>query len=112
MSYILENPCHPGSFVRRNIVEPRNLTIMGAAALLGVTRQSLSDFLNEKSGLSADMALRIEKAFGLNMETLMGMQNHYDIAKIRRRERSNQNTFATKTKSQPAKRGFNLRLVG
>ena len=48
--YVSENPCHPGGFVRRNVLEPRNLTVMAAASLLNVTRQTLSDFLNEKAG--------------------------------------------------------------
>ena len=50
-----------------------------AAEVLGVTRVALSAFLNERSSLSPDMALRIEKAFGVTMDTLMRMQSSYDI---------------------------------
>ncbi|MCJ2048194.1 HigA family addiction module antitoxin [Methylobacterium sp. J-070] len=73
MSYRLENPVHPGGYVRRNVIEPRDLTVMDAASLLDVTRQSLSDFLNEKSDLTAELALRIEAVFGVEMDMLMEM---------------------------------------
>ena len=56
-----------------------------AARALGVTRPALSALLNERAALSSEMALRIEKAFGLSMETLMRMQNSFDIAEVRRR---------------------------
>ncbi len=57
-----------------------------AAAVLGVTRATLSTLLNERSHLSPEMALRLEKAFGVSMDTLMRMQNSYDIAQARKRE--------------------------
>jgi addiction module HigA family antidote len=60
--------------------------VTAAAAALGVTRAALSAFLNERSSLSPEMAIRIEKAFGLSMETLMRMQNSFDIAQARKRE--------------------------
>jgi addiction module HigA family antidote len=84
--YRLKNPSHPGGFVRREIIEPHNLSVTDAAEVLGVTRQALSTFLNEGASLSPDMALRIEKAFGVSMDTLMRMQNSYDIAQARARE--------------------------
>ena len=85
MSYRLENPVHPGGYVRRNVIEPRDLTVMDAASLLDVTRQSLSDFLNEKSDLTAELALRIEAVFGVEMDMLMEMQTQLDIARARKR---------------------------
>jgi addiction module HigA family antidote len=85
-NFRLKNPPHPGSFVRTEIVEPLGLSVMAAAGALGITRAELSTFLNERSSLSAEMALRIEKAFGVRMETLMRMQNSYDIAQARARE--------------------------
>ena len=100
--YQLENPCHPGGYLRRKIFEPRNLTIMGAAGLLGVTRQSLSDLLNEKAALTADTAFQIEAAFGYSMEMLMEMQKQFDIAAIRRRERSVRNAAFAKAWSKVA----------
>ena len=84
--YRLANPPHPGGFVRTEIIEPLRLSVMAASAVLGVTRTALSTFLNERSALSPEMALRIEKAFGVPMETLMRMQNSYDIAQARRKE--------------------------
>ena len=55
------------------------------ATALGVTRAALSALLNERANLSPEMALRLEKAFGVSMETLMRMQNSYDIAQVRKR---------------------------
>ena len=82
----MKNPAHPGSFVKAEIIEPLGLTVTAAAQVLGVTRATLSTFLNEHSQLSSEMALRIEKAFGVSMDTLMRMQNSYDIAQARKRE--------------------------
>ena len=85
-SFRLKNPPHPGGFVRAEIIEPLGLSVTAAARALGVTRAALSTLLNERSSLSPEMALRIEKAFGVSMDTLMRMQNSYDIARARRRE--------------------------
>jgi len=63
------------------------LPVMAAATALGVSRPALSSLLNGKAGLSGEMALRIEKAFGVKMDTLMRMQSAYDIAKTRSHER-------------------------
>jgi antitoxin HigA-1 len=82
----LKNPPHPGGFVRTEIIDPLALSVTGAAEALGVTRPALSAFLNERSSLSPEMALRIEKAFGVSMDTLMRMQNSYDISLARGRE--------------------------
>ncbi len=79
------NPVHPGHFIRTEIIDAHNLSVTDAAAILGVSRPTLSTFLNAKSDLSGDMALRIEKAFGVDMETLMRMQNSFDIARTRKR---------------------------
>lgn len=84
--YRLANPPHPGGFVRTEIIGPLGISVTAASAALGVTRTALSTFLNERSALSPEMALRIEKAFGVPMETLMRMQNSYDIAQARRKE--------------------------
>lgn len=82
----MKNPAHPGGFVKSEIIEPLGLTVTAAAQALGVTRATLSTLLNEHSQLSPEMALRIEKAFGVSMDTLMRMQNSYDIAQARKRE--------------------------
>ena len=85
-NFRMKNPPHPGGFVRAEIIEPTGLSVTAAAEVLGVTRPALSSLLNERSALSPDMALRIEKAFGVSMDTLMRMQGSYDIAQARRRE--------------------------
>jgi len=82
----MKNPPHPGDFIRTEIIEPAGLTVTAAAALQ-VSRPALSSLLNNKADLSGEMALRIEKAFGVKMDTLMRMQSAYDIAQIRGREK-------------------------
>jgi addiction module HigA family antidote len=82
----LAQPSHPGRFVRREILEPLGLTVTKAAQALGVTRPALSALVNGRSALSPEMALRIEKAFGVKMDTLARMQTAFDIAAARRRE--------------------------
>ena len=84
----LKNPPHPGDFIRTEIVVPTGLSVTDAAIALQVSRPALSNLLNGKAALSAEMALRIEKAFGVRMDTLMRMQSSYDIAQARKREKS------------------------
>jgi addiction module HigA family antidote len=62
------NPPHPGDFIRTEIIEPRGLSVTTAAQVLRVSRPALSSLLNGKAGLSGDMALRVEKAFGVKMD--------------------------------------------
>ncbi|WP_342105606.1 HigA family addiction module antitoxin [Methylobacterium sp. SI9] len=101
--YTLAKPFHPGGFVRRKIFEPRNLTIMGAAAALGVTRQGLSDFLAERASLTVEIAFQIEKSFGFNAEALMEMQTRYDLTILRQRDRAAQMNLVSKQTSQPSR---------
>lgn len=82
----MRNPPHPGDFIRTEILDPAGLSVTAAAAALRVSRPALSSLLNGKSGVSGEMALRIEKAFGVKMDTLMRMQASYDIAQTRKRE--------------------------
>ncbi len=82
----MKSPAHPGGFVKSEIVEASGLSVTEAAQALGVTRPALSALLNERANLSPEMALRIEKAFGVSMDTLMRMQTSCDIARTRRRE--------------------------
>ncbi|MCX6638105.1 MAG: HigA family addiction module antitoxin [Acidobacteria bacterium] len=79
-------PPHPGDFIRTEIIQPRGLSVTAAAQALQVSRPALSSLLNGKADLSGNMALRIEKAFGVRMDTLMRMQASYDIARTRNRE--------------------------
>lgn len=81
----MKNPAHPGGFVKSEIVEALGLSVTRAADVLGVTRAALSALLNERANLSPEMALRIEKAFDVPMDTLMRMQNSFDIARTRKR---------------------------
>ena len=80
------NPPHPGDFIRTEILEPRGLSVTATAQLLLVSRPALSSLLNGRTDLSGTMALRIEKAFGVKMDTLMRMQASYDIARTRQHE--------------------------
>ena len=82
----MKNPPHPGDFIRSEIIAPAGLSVTAAALALRVSRPALSSLLNGKADLSGDMALRIEKAFGVRMDTLMRMQAAYDIAQTRKRE--------------------------
>eukprot|EP01013_Petalomonas_cantuscygni_P038467 TRINITY_DN69612_c0_g1_i1.p3 TRINITY_DN69612_c0_g1~~TRINITY_DN69612_c0_g1_i1.p3 ORF type:complete len:101 (-),score=20.84 TRINITY_DN69612_c0_g1_i1:536-838(-) len=77
-------PLHPGAFVRQAIL-PDDLTVTDAASILGVSRPALSTLLNRKASLSPEMALRVEKAFGMKMATLLRMQARFDTAQMRQR---------------------------
>ena len=77
---------HPGPWLKRNIVDHFGLSVTEAAERLNVTRQAMSNLLNGHAGLSADMAIRFEKAFGLKAETLMRMQASHELAQARAHE--------------------------
>ena len=76
-------PPHPGEFVRDEILAELNLSVSEAADVLGVRRATLSDLVNGKAALSPEMALRIEKAFGVKMETLLELQTWRDAHMMR-----------------------------
>ena len=78
---------HPGDWLRSEIVEPHGLNVTEAARHLGVTRQAMSNLLNANAGLSADMAIRFEKAFGVKADTMLRMQTAYELAEARANER-------------------------
>jgi addiction module HigA family antidote len=82
----MKNPPHPGLSVRYDCIEAHDLTITKAAEILGVTRQTLNNLVNGKSGISADMAIRLDKAFGGDAETWLRLQIAYDIAQARQHE--------------------------
>jgi len=82
----MKNPPHPGRIVRQDCIEPLQLTITAAAKVLGVTRQTLNNLVNEKAGISAEMAVRISKAFGGSPEMWLRLQANYDLATIRKSE--------------------------
>jgi addiction module HigA family antidote len=83
----MAQPSHPGQFIRMEIIEPLGLSVSAAAKALGVTRPALSALLNCRAALSPEMALRVEKAFGVKMDTLLRMQTAWEIAKARKREK-------------------------
>lgn len=77
---------HPGAWLRAEIVEPAGLSVTALAERLRVTRQAASNLLNGNAGLSAEMAIRFEKAFGVRADTLMRMQAAHELAEARARE--------------------------
>jgi len=78
-------PGHPSEFIREEILAELGLSIARAAEILGVRRATLSDLLNAKAALSPEMALRIEKGFGVSMDTVLRMQAWYDSHAMRQR---------------------------
>jgi addiction module HigA family antidote len=80
----MKNPPHPGELIRENL-EDLALSVADAAAGLGITRQQLYNVINGKSGVTPEMALRLEKAFGGSADLWLRMQVNYDLAQVRRR---------------------------
>jgi len=76
----MKNPPHPGLSVRHDCLEPLGLSIAEGAKVLGITRQALNNLVTGKAGISAEMAIRLEKAFGGGAETWLRMQGAYDLA--------------------------------
>ena len=75
----MHNPPHSGGIVLRQCLELLDLSVTWAAQGLGVTRQALSNLVNERTGVSVDMSIRLSKAFGPSPETWLGMQMAYDL---------------------------------
>lgn len=78
-------PSHPGAFIRLEVIEEFGLNVAAAARILGVRRATLSDLVNGNASLSPEMALRVEKAFGLSMDLLLRMQAWHDATRMRAR---------------------------
>jgi addiction module HigA family antidote len=76
----MKTPPHPGLSVRHDCLEPLGLTISEAAGRLGVSRKQLSDLVNGHAGISPEMAIRLDKAFGGSAETWYRLQAAYDLA--------------------------------
>jgi addiction module HigA family antidote len=83
----MKNPPHPGDLIRTEVIEALGLTVSKAAEILQVRRATLSDLLHGKAALTPEMALRIEKAFGPEMDHLLRMQLAYDVARTRQQAR-------------------------
>lgn len=84
----MKNPPHPGDLIRTEVIEALGLSVSKAAEILKIRRATLSDLLRGKAALTPEMALRIEKAFGPDMDHLLRMQLAHDIAKMRQQARS------------------------
>ncbi len=83
----MKNPSHPGDLIRTEIIGALGLSVSKAAEILKVRRATLSDLLHGKAALTPEMALRIEKAFGADMDHLLRMQLAYDVAAARQHAR-------------------------
>ena len=81
----MKKPQHPGKAIRISCLEPNNLTVTEGAKILGVTRQNLNNVVNEKSGVSPEMAIRVAKAFGGTPDAWYRMQSAYDIAQAKKK---------------------------
>jgi len=81
----MDNPAHPGEVIRELCLEPLGLTVTAAADALGVTRKALSDLLNGHSGVSPDMAIRLEKVGWSTADHWLRMQLQRDLWVARRR---------------------------
>jgi len=82
----MKNPAHPGRIVRHDCLEPLGLSVTEGAKVLGVSRQALNNIVNCKSGISAEMAIRLTKAFGSTADTWLRMQVAYDLAQAMKNE--------------------------
>jgi antitoxin HigA-1 len=83
----MHNPAHPGEVIRQLCLDPLGVTVGEAAKALGVTRKTLSERINCRSGVSVEMALRLAKAFATSAESWLGMLQQYDLALARKRVR-------------------------
>jgi len=82
----MKNHPHPGRIVRQDFLEPLGLSVTEAAKALGVARQTLNNLVNEKAGISAEMAVRLAKAFGPGPEMWVRLQANYDLSLVRQDE--------------------------
>ena len=78
-------PAHPGEVLKEMYIEPLGLTVTDTARSLGITRKTLSELINGRSGISTSMALRLSKAFGTTPELWLNMQQNFDLWKARRK---------------------------
>ena len=82
----MKNPVHPGKIIRHDCLVPLGLTVTAAAKVLRVSRQALNNLLNSKAGVTPEMAIRLEKAFGGTADTWLRMQMNYDLARAMKAE--------------------------
>jgi len=84
----MKQPPHPGLSVRHDCLEPLGLSVTEGARVLGVTRQALNNLVNGKAGISPEMAIRLDKAFGGTAEGWLALQTAFDLAQARKKEPS------------------------
>src|SRR6202165_4313024 len=84
----MKNPPHRGLSVRHDCLEPLGLTITDGAKVLGVSRQALNSLVNGKSGISPEMAIRLDKAFGGTADAWLALQTAYDLAQAEKMAKS------------------------
>lgn len=94
--YMTRKPTHPGTVFLEDVMKPLHLSVTDAARMLGVTRKALSEFLNEKTSLSPEMALRISKATNTSVESWMNMQQKLTLWNARKHEPKNVIPFPLK----------------
>ena len=82
---VMKNPPHPGLSVRYDCIKPLRLTVTEAARILGVSRQSLNDLIHARRGISPEMAIRLDLAFGGGADTWLRLQAAYDLAQARQK---------------------------
>jgi addiction module HigA family antidote len=82
----MKEPPHPGLSVRYDCLEPLGLSITVGAQILGVSRQALNNLVNAKAGISPEMAIRLDKAFGGSAEAWLALQVAFDLAQARKKE--------------------------
>jgi addiction module HigA family antidote len=81
----MHKPAHPGEILKEIYLEPLNLSVTETARALGITRKALSELINERTGISTAMALRLSKAFDTTPELWLNMQQNYDLWRERRK---------------------------
>ena len=82
----MKNPPHPGRVVRDDCLPPLGLTVTSAAKILGVSRQAVNNLVNQRVGITPEMAIRLAKEFGGNPQTWLRMQSNYDLAQALKSE--------------------------
>jgi addiction module HigA family antidote len=80
------DPPHPGEILKEEYMVPMKLTVTSLASTLGISRKNLSEIINEKTGISAEMAVRLSKAFNTSAELWMGMQKEFELSKALKKE--------------------------
>jgi antitoxin HigA-1 len=82
----MKNPPHPGRIVREECLQPLGLSVTTGAKILGISRQALNNLVNQRSGISPEMAIRLAKAFGSTAQTWLRLQSNYDLAQALKSE--------------------------